>query len=212
MNKDPAGPYDIWLTGLSGTARSGLGGPCAAAQPAPPRPDDQKDEYGLWRRDLSEPARDHLDTLVPLDAVRPEEAVSVTAYRYAAVECENGEFPVVRLLRTADALARYLGRLEGQDVSVIPFYGQLLNFSAGPVRYLQLPDLTTLLVIPRQGEGPCQRIDADLVQFEAQEDGFLGPPELANTTTLTVQLSAMQEQPGSDEDEGDAAGAPVDVD
>ena len=67
------------------------------------------------------------------------------------------------------------------------FYGVPLRFTVGPQRYLMMPDQNTALSIPLVKGAKLVRADADLIPLEWQEDGFVGPPYLANTDGLQVE-------------------------
>lgn len=170
--------YQVFLSRLSTPARKAVTAPAQA----PALSDDEKADYGAWRSGFGEQAKNWLDDHVDIveEMAEPSEEDS----RFGCVECESGEFPIVRLFKTADALARHIGKLEGRDVSVVPFYGSYLRISAGRQRYMQLPDGESLILVPRDGIGAATIVDADLVDFEWQEDGFIGPPELAASSKL----------------------------
>jgi hypothetical protein len=59
---------------------------------------------------------------------------------WCLVVCAEGEFPTLEIFPNIDALTKRMRALEGQDVNVFPIYGIPVAFTAGPNRFLQLPD------------------------------------------------------------------------
>ena len=104
-------------------------------------------------------------------------------------EFPEGEFPKVRLFRSPDNLARYMRRLEGQEVAVWAFYGVPLSFTAPDPkfnrRYLCLPGNQEAILIPSSPTESIQRVDISILELlglDVQEDGWLGDPRLAEGT------------------------------
>ncbi len=190
--------YDAWLTTLSERARASLTssgeGPCNDL-------DEEEQEFDAWLSTLSPAARAVISACKPEAPASCEVTPDETVYEYAGVECQDGESPVVRLFRTAEALARHIGKLEGRDVYFMPFHGTPLGISIGPTRYLSLPDGDSLLMVPVKGEGACRRIDAELVEFELQDDGYLGPYELGHTHVVASKLTELAEEGAPEEDD-----------
>jgi hypothetical protein len=52
----------------------------------------------------------------------------------------DGDFPTLEIFPNIDALTNRMRALEGQEVSVFPFFGVPVPFTAGPNRFLQLSD------------------------------------------------------------------------
>jgi hypothetical protein len=175
-------PYEVWLSRLSPQAKKAL-----TSKKEAEAPDDEKEDFDRWRSGLSPQAQQWTDGQTEAGESRPDEELLEGA-RYGCVECPDGEFPVVRLFKTEEALARHVGGREGKDVSIVPFYGHFLRFSKGPQRYMFSPGGEKLVLIPRDGIGPVRSCEADLVEFDWQEDGFVGPPELADTSYLEKEL------------------------
>lgn len=202
--------YDRWFSSLSAKARR------AISEAPPVAESDEEHDYNCWRDSLSGRARDLVDAQAATagEPVEPDDFDSGVV-RYGLVECESGEYPVVRLFKSADAMARHLGKLEGRDVCAAAFYGYFLKIGRGPARLLQLPWRKALIAVPRDGLGPIHHVGADLVEFDWQEDGFLGPPDLANSAALEEKLDGMVKNytmppltqgdphPDDDEDEED---------
>lgn len=102
--------------------------------------------------------------------------------RWHVVETKDGEWPRLRMFRKPADLAAHLQRLEGQDVTVWCFYGLALQITKGPQRYLRLPD-GKFLQIPLYENGPCETVTEESLQsVEFEEAGYIGPPELAETS------------------------------
>jgi hypothetical protein len=201
MADDGKNPFDRFLASLSDQARRAL-----TARRCRRPADDGHADYERWRSDLSDAARAWVDGQRRAEgpAEAGKEEVDEDGLGFGCVEVESGEFPVVRIFRTAEALARHVGRLEGRDVCVVPFWGAFLKLSKGPLRLVQMPDRATLLSVPRDGDGRIERIDADDVTFDWQEDGFVGPYELANSAAFEARLDAMAAQgAGAGGDAGD---------
>lgn len=127
------------------------------------------------------------------DKLGPCDAASMSSEkppRYGMIECWNGAWPVLRVFVNPYDMAKRLGAIDGQDVVVWAFWGSEIVFTEGPLRYLILPDGTSLTV-PRYQGMKIQRVDSSLVAgVSLQGDGFLGPPELARPAGIAEQLEA----------------------
>lgn len=206
-------PYKVWLSRLSPQAQKAL----TSKKQAEEKPDDEKQDFDRWREGLSDQAKQWADGQTEQEEAKPsEEEELLEGARYGVVECPDGEFPVVRLFKTEEALAKHIGGREGKDMSIVPFYGHFLRFSKGPQRYLHTPQGDRMVLIPRDGIGPVKSCEADLVNFDWQEDGFVGPPELADTSYLEKELEEEAEEykqtpdhvdEDDDEDEEEGEGA-----
>jgi hypothetical protein len=159
----------------------------------------------------TESYRDFFDSLTSAGqealAVEPEndtEAVEPAAVRYCLVEAPDGEWPVQRVFKTAEGLARRLGQLEGQDVVATPYYGIPLRLTKGPQRYLLLPDGQSAIQVPMYPDGPAKVVEADLLgELEIQEDNHLGKPELTESRTLADKLRGKKYDEDEDEEDED---------
>lgn len=124
---------------------------------------------------------------------------------FGLVECRDGEYPLMRIFRRAEDLARHLGTLEGEDVAVWAYYGIAMPFTAGPMRYLYLPDNQHALTVPTYEGGPVRKVRTDILSLAMQEDGFLGPPELAEihgVTSLPDAVKKVKPKPSPDKPTG----------
>lgn len=178
--RDAKGPekkprlQDEFLARLTPAARAAIARRGAAAGADPVNPDVDR-----LRARLSGPARRAVGELAGAQA--PPEA-DPGKPRYGLVEAPDGEWATLRIFPTAEALARRLAALEGRDVVAVAFHGVPVPFTAGPQRYLMLPDGATALQVPSYQGGLVRRVPRDLLAdtVELAEDGYLGPPELAN--------------------------------
>ncbi len=142
---------------------------------------DTSDPFDAWLGGLSEEAAALAEGQAGGGAA--EEEGDRAAARYGVVIVHSGEFPVVKLVKTPGRLAQLLGDLAGQDVCVACFRGRFLPVTAGPRRFVLLGDQAVSLPLP--GEEPqVVTLDALLDDLTIQEDGFLGPEELANTREI----------------------------
>jgi hypothetical protein len=64
----------------------------------------------------------------------------VTKAEYCLVVVPDGDAPTLEIFPDIASLARRLRSLEGQEFSVFPFFGIPMPFTAGPDRFLQLPE------------------------------------------------------------------------
>jgi hypothetical protein len=202
--------WEAWRGGLSAEARKTV---CPEPQtPLPVEPvapaGDEVDQYAAFRRNLSPEAREAVDGLVHAEPT-VEERSDQEAVRYCLLECQDGEWPVLRTFKTAEQLARRMGALEGEDMVLVPLFGVPLKFTMGKQRYLYLPDGETAVTVPLVERGPVKVVDASLVgELEIQTDGFVGPPALAETH-LDEDDDAPRErvpsygQPDDDDDDDD---------
>ena len=173
---------------------------------------EDSDQFAKFRESLTPTTREYVDELVEIDDVKEDAGVEADAARYCLVEGPDGEWSSVRLFKTADGLARRIGMLSGQDMIVWAFYGIPLRLTKGPQRYLFLPDQQTAIAIPMYQGGPAKVVPVDLLSAsELQEDGFIGPPELAQTnppgpktsSLSPAKLTKSKDDDDDDEEEGD---------
>lgn len=140
---------------------------------------EEYDDFAAYRAELSPETQRQLDELVPAAEDKVPDP-DVNAACFGMVEAENGEWAKMRLFPDVEALAMRLALQEGQDVVVWCFYGIPLKLSRGPQRYLMLPDGQNAVKIPMGAVGPVEFVDGSFLDsFEMQEDGFIGPPQLA---------------------------------
>lgn len=203
--------WSAWLGDLGTSARKSIRGELPRQTPA----DEDANAYKLWRSQLCAAAQEVVDGLVLTSATPAGDAVvDSEGVRFCLVECPDGEFPVLRVFRTAEALARRLQQLEGGDVTAWAFYGIPLPITQGPQRYVLLPDRQTGMSIPVRAGEAIQQVDLALLdEVVVQEDGFLGPPELAAATSKAktrVPLKKPRKRlPPPLPDDGEAAEAPA---
>lgn len=146
--------------------------------------DEETAQYMAFRATLSAAAAEQLDALFG-DSEDDSVEVNDKLARYCLIECPDGGWSTVRMFKNKEDLARRLGRLEGEDMVVWAMFGVPLRLTKGPQRYLLLPDGMTALTIPIIEGGPVKTIEADLLdQIELQDDGYVGPPELAQAHTV----------------------------
>ena len=151
-------------------------------------PDEETDSYRAFRSTLSAFASGQLDELTTAPA--QEEAVELNEKlaRYCLIECPDGDWSMIRMFKSPEGLARRIGQLEGEDTVVWAVFGIPLRITKGPQRYLLLPDGQTALTVPVIEGGPVKQVDADLLDsLELQDDGYIGPPELAHAHAITRQ-------------------------
>jgi len=129
----------------------------SGARPAPPS------AYDAFMSAVSPSARAAAAVVSDGQPPPPDETCPESARRFAAVVSENGEFAKLILFKDAEALAKYLGSIEGDDVVVVPFWGVPLRFTVGPQRYLMMPDGMAAMSIPLIPGAKILRVEADLI-------------------------------------------------
>lgn len=207
-NEKQVRAWDSWVGGLSKSAREALRDKETAPLPVemPSPVGDEVDAYAGFRRTLTGAAKEGIDHLVEAEPTI-EARTDQEAVRYALFEALDGDWPVTRVFTGPDGLARRIGQLEGQDIVVMAYFGVPLKLTMGPQRYLHLPDGRSAIMIPLVPGGPATIIDADLIaNLEPQVDGFLGPPELAETAMPRVHEDSPRERVssrGRDDDDVD---------
>lgn len=173
--------FDQWLDSLpESTRRLGRGG---------------HDPFDDWLDGLSPEARARAEASRLPDAPT-EVADPVTTPRYGLVVCPSGEFPVVKLFKTAEQLATFVGKLEGEDVCVVCFHGHFLPLTEGPPRFILAGDKAVGVPCVGRPEPVVMPLGKLMDEgLDTQDDGFLGPPELAQTYELA--------RPRGDKDQAD---------
>lgn len=193
-DKEPAAnPWAVWTGRLSPTTARALCDGFGKETISSP-----VDDYAQWQSGLSQTSQAHLSTMPsgPMDTPVEEEIL-----RWCCVEVFSGEYPICRAFRSPEALAVYVGSLEGQDVAVWCFYGRPMQFTVGPQRYLLLPDAMTAIQIPLYDKGPCNRVSANLLDgIDWQEEGFLGPAALLETPSLSPVCEEKEEEEDDEEE------------
>lgn len=176
-------PFMQFMQGLTDATRRSMKAGMRTKHPLEltPKPQlgEEHDDFASYRDSLSSDTLRQLDELVPAaqDTVPDPDA---NAACFGMVEAENGEWAKMRLFRDVEALAHRLAEQEGKDIVVWCFYGIPLKLSRGPQRYLMLPDGRNAVKIPMGCVGPVEFVDGGFLDsFEMQEDGFIGPPQLA---------------------------------
>ena len=207
--------WKVFVSDLSEAARKYLNHTEPTILPieaAPQRDDESADGYHQFRKELSPAAREWLDAQVDT-VLRPEDEIDASVARYCVVEGPDGGWPTARLFKTPEALARRISQLDGTDMVIWCFFGIPIHLTRGPQRYLLLPGGQDAIMIPLIEGGPCKIVPADLLEnLELQDDGFLGPPELANTEMIEAKLepAKAEEEEEEDDDEEDLGEQGVD--
>ena len=212
--------WKTWTGALSEAARKALQHkepPALPVETSPTKDDEETDAYHKFRMSLSLEAREWLDNNVDT-TLKPDEEIDTSVARFGIVEGPDGDWPMMRLYKTPEALARRVGQLEGEDMVLWCFFGLPIQITRGPQRFLLLPGGTQAVTIPLIEGGPCKVVPADLLDgVEIQDDGFIGPPELANTKLVMAKLEPAKKKKASssadddeDDDEEDAGEAGVD--
>lgn len=196
MSEKKQSAWDVWKTRLPAATLQSIEGSTAVAPT----------EFDAFAQHLPPSVRSSVAAVVAGPSPPPEETCKEEAKRFGCVESENGEFSTLRMFRDADSLVRYLGSVEGEDKVIWCFYGVPLRFTRGPQRYLMLPDNNTALSIPLLPGVKLVRADADLIDLEWQEDGFVGPAYLASTDGLQVEAVPETVPPKNEALDDDEAG------
>ncbi len=189
--KKPTG-WELLVSRLSPAGKAAL----AAQGEDNPEPD-----WEAFRARLSAPARAALDAAAP-PPDPPQEPPAGDKMRFFLAKFEAGEYPVVISFADAKAWATEVGRLEGKDVAVVPFWGTFLPVSTGPQRFLAMPDRAFVMTVPAGGVGQPRRVDADTVEFDVQEYGYLGDQRMLKRV---APPDASQGGLGDDDDDDDSA-------
>lgn len=178
MSTEKKSAWDVWKERLPKATVDRIDGAAAPAVVS---------DFAAFVSALPAKAQKAVSSVTDGPPPRPEETCKEEAKRFGCVECDNGEFPKMRLFKDAESLAKYLGSVEGQDKAVWCFHGVPMRFTTGPQRYLFMPDGETAMTVPIVPGAKIHRIEADLIGTELQEDGFVGPSYLANTDGLQVE-------------------------
>lgn len=190
MSKDKANKQEqawrYWLNGISASAQASLTPTVTELELV----SEQRIEYQVWKDSVSPRQRDELQALVSLVAPEEDEIkADPKVYRFGLVECADGDAPLVRLFRSAEALVKHVSSLSGDDVFVWAFYGLPLPFTVGPQRYLLLPGGTHAISVPSSGN-PIRKVEVDVLGLDLDDEVFLGPIELV-TSSMAEKLTAL---------------------
>ncbi len=129
----------------------------------------------------------------------PSVEIAETAIRFGIVECPDGGWGQMRMFKNAEGLARRLQQLEGTDTIVWCFYGIPLPLTKGPQRYLSMPNGVQMIEVPMYEGKPVKLVNIDtLGNIEFEEQGFVGPPELAETGPMVTKSKSTK---GEDDDD-----------
>ena len=195
--------YRQWIGSLSPATQCQLDESATAA----PADEEGGRPFDELRQHLSPAARQTLDGNLPEDESELPEGRGLG---FCMIECEEGEFPALRIFRTLNGLVERIRSQDGKDIVVWPFLGIPLPFSKGPNRVLLLPSDKAITISETQTHVELREED-----LEIQEDGFLGPPELsiaapsyinedeAREEAMSKAGEAVEEPSGDDEEEGE---------
>jgi hypothetical protein len=176
VNKDKL-KWEVFTNSLGPDARAYLRG-----QPAP---EDGELNFEDWKATFSPDAQEALSRAA--DPPPISVAIDDADYQYCICVCRDGEFPILRRFSRVEQLADFVSQLRDQGVWVFAFHGLPVAMTAGPQRYLVLPDLRTAVTIPIAEHEPVSRVDLDrLDHVELQEDGYLGSIELMVPKTAST--------------------------
>lgn len=195
----------------------------AVVAPEPPKlrtaPEPVVDEpvmdFAMFRSSLTQQAKGSLDEQPAIEDESQEPHNDKLA-RYCLVEVgdgDDGKWPQVRLFQTPEGIARRIGSNLGKDMVIWAFFGVPLHLTQGEQRYLSLPDGLNSIMIPIIEGGPTTIVSGDQIEnIPVQEDGFIGPKYLAETTIPEkekpkppppVQNTAPDDEDADDEDDDD---------
>lgn len=162
---------------------------------------DADDDSAL--ADLGPLARQGLEGLSEKPQV---EEIDASIAKFHLVECADGEWATVSTFKVPEGMVRRLADLEGQDTNVWAFYGVPLIISRGPQRYVCLPDGKHAMTVPPYAGGPVKIVDITLLTgIKPQDDGYMGPPELAvvHIERVPPKPKHVRRGPMGDDDEDD---------
>lgn len=184
----------------------------------PPLLSPEQRDYQKWIDSLPEEDRRRLQgSQEPEEHESPWEPKDA---RWWLVEYADGELAVAKGYAKLEVLAKRFRQIDGGDTSAQIFLGQPVAFSQGQHRVLFLPDGRGFSLT--HGRMLSQEDPLFHEELAVQEDGFLGPPDLAistppprtgQTTSRPEELDdlePMEELPEEKEDDGgDEGESPV---
>lgn len=157
---------------------------------------------------LDEDEQEYADNLMALPLVlseridRPDTQESVdvdTPFSWCVCEMPEGDFPRVRVFSDFEATLRYVGKLEGDEVSVWIFFGTPISLTqpdSDGVRYL-ITSRREAFRLPTSTTEDILSVSRDRVSgLNMQEDGWLGDPSLTKSAHASYYV---HEAPRSDE-------------
>jgi len=161
-----------------------------------------------------------VEASIPLDYVEMVDQVNTQTVvgaehapepRWCLCEQPDGEFPKVRMFQELEDMARYMGRLEGDETAIWAFYGIPMRFTApigdDKIRYLFLPGEEMAVSIPKSNQELMRTLDADDVlaaEPDWQEDGWIGDPALSEA--VSESYYKKDKTPAEEDDEFDDDG------
>lgn len=167
---------------------------------------DEDDAFVLFEADLRPETREKMASF----ATEEVEEVDVSGAKYCLIECRDGEWPTLNGYKTPQSMAKRISDLEGEDIVVFAVMGVPMPITKGPQRYVFLPDGKTAMAVPVHAGGPSRMVDASLLSnLSLEDEGFLGPPQLARDRIVKPQPAKARRGPIGDDDD-DEATAPVD--
>lgn len=203
--------WSFWLSTLTEDAQKILeykDTPILPIKIIPKIDDDCNDAYKSFCNLLSDNAKNVLEIEKELII---EDGIDVSVASFGIVECPDGEWGVVKLYKTFEGLARRVGQLEGSDTIIWSFFGIPIQLTKGPRRYLTILGSESAISVPLVAGDSCKVVPvASIKHIEIQDDGFLGPPELANSDIVQNKLTPIKKKTDKDdednEEEADEAG------
>lgn len=176
--------WDKLLEELTSHAREKLSGSATEKEETA-----DSDEY-LWLvRSLPTPSADAFQSI---PAKPPSEPDDVTP-RWCLCEMPEGGYPKIRIFHDLAGLCRHITRLEGEEISVWPFYGVPIRFTTSRDgtpgrRYVFLPHEAQAVELPCHPEDepklvPTEGLNVGVTDaLDFQYDGWLGDPALAEAS------------------------------
>ena len=141
--------------------------------------------------------------------VEVSDATFVGEPRFCLCEMPEGEFPRVKIFKSAEAMVRYIGQVEGQELSVWPFYGIPLRMTKSDakssLRYVYMPGELEAAIVPKSKREKYEMVDSELIDhLDYQDDGWLGDPAVAEGVSESYydrHKKKRSDKPGTDGDE-----------
>jgi hypothetical protein len=148
--------------------------------PLPPSsvPQIEPEDVVAFRDSMSRLNPVLLQKLAPAAAIEEAPSPNPPGAKYMLYVVPDGEAPHVRCFDTAEDWARGLGKLDGDDVYVLPVWGVPLQFTQGPRRWLKLPNGLEAMSVPEFAAEQVRLCSVEDLANELplQDDGYLGPP------------------------------------
>ena len=106
-----------------------------------------------------------------------------TGPKWCLCEVDSSGFPRVRIFHTLELMLARMTSLEGEEVAAWPFYGMPMRFTKTHAklgrRFLYLPGEENVVMVvndPLEPPRIISRDEAEVLELEFQEDGWLGEP------------------------------------